>query len=190
MKDLPYTFLLDLVAETAAPVFERTLTEDSCLNATRILLDVLRELGFKARPLSVRAFAFNEVYIDRLKRGLPPLADPASWGLGIETRPNVGGKGWPGHVVALVENRWLVDGSAGQFARPAKDILVPRVLVGEFSKKGRASYTLEGGGEILYEARPHDVSFTKMPGFQPHEGNVGIAKEILRRVQAREGGST
>ena len=176
--------LLKLVAETAEPIFERTFSPDCCLNATRVLLDVLRGVGFAARPLSVRAFAYNAVYVDRVARGLPPLGDPESWGLGVETRPAMGGGGWPGHLVALVDNRWLVDGSAGQFSRPEKNILVPWIFLGELPKGNRtACYTLEDGSSLQYRTRPYDTSFQKMPGFQQHEQNRLVAEEIMENLK-------
>lgn len=176
--------LLRDVGRLAGPILDRHLRVDSCLNATRILLEVLRELGFSARPLSVKAFAYNAVYVRRLSAGLDPMDDPRAWGVAIETRV-AAGTGWPGHLVTLVENRWLLDGSASQFDRPHKSIHVPKILIGDWPKKGHAIYELEGGGVLRYEARPRDLSFQKVSGFCPHVQNLDVAKEISEAVAKR-----
>jgi hypothetical protein len=172
------------VAEIAGPILERALRDDSCLNATRVLLEVFRKLGVRARPLSVRAMALNAKFLEGLgKPGDPVENTPGAWGVGIETRPGVGSPtGWAGHLVTLVENHILVDGSARQFTRPHVDIVLPSVLVGEWSKKGRAYYDLAHGGVIEYRARPRDLSFQAQPGFRPHEENLKLAQEIYEKI--------
>lgn len=178
--------LFGSIRETAAPVFERELREDCCLNASRILLEVFHGIGVQARPISVRAFAYNGVYMERLFGGLNPMEDPRAWGVAVETRPGMGDPGgWPGHLVVLVESKWIIDGSSGQFARPEKGILVPNLFVGVWPKKGTAIYQLDEGGVLRYEQRKRDLSYQMMAGFRCHADNQRLATEILGKLNER-----
>lgn len=178
--------LFEPIRAAAAPIFERELRVDCCLNASRILLEVLHGLGVSARPISVRAFAYNGVYMERLWGGLNPLEDDRAWGVGVETRPGMGEPGgWSGHLVVLVEGKWIIDGSSGQFARPEKGILVPNLFVGLWPKKGHAVYSLEEGGVLRYEQRKRDLSYQMMPGFRCHADNQRLVTEIQEKLNER-----
>lgn len=169
------------------------LTATRCLNATRVLLDVMRSFNVRAEPLSVRAMAMNAIYMQKLDEiGRMPLESElndwiaeGAWALGTDTRPESSDESknqWAGHLVALVQD-FLVDAAAVQMSRPAKGIEIPDVFVAPVTpgflkgKKPIVSVSDEGA-QLFYWSRLGDRSWEKLSGFQRHGMNVELAEEI------------
>ena len=90
---------------------------------------------------------------------------PGNWSIGIEATGEIAedGNGWDGHLVAVVGGRYIVDLSAGQFARPQHGIkMVPFVVHAEPGwAKGREPLVLAGGegAVVALLAKPGERSF-------------------------------
>jgi hypothetical protein len=93
----------------------RVLPINGCIGATRITIDVLSHFGLTARPCAVTLRACNHD-----PRHPESVSTPVVYAIGAgkdlpgDPRP---GK-WDGHLVAIVENQWLVDASIKQVERP------------------------------------------------------------------------
>lgn len=168
------------VAQAALPVYKEMFTAHCCLNGTRCIIEVLRAFGVQARPVSVTAIAANRVWVERIKAKLAPLDDPDAWAIGVDTAGSGEEGKWPGHLVALVEGRWLLDVSAGQMNRPERNILIPTFFVAEWNGKKTQPYDLSDGGVVEYAPRRYDTSYLTQPGYQLHAGN----REIIERISS------
>lgn len=190
----PGPFIRQFV-EVATPILAREYTSERCLNATRICIDVMQHFHVRAVPLSVKASAFNRAFVERvnLLGRLPTQSEFATWpadawSVGIDTRQRTLGDGYPGHVVAIVQE-WLVDASAIQFSRPAKGMDVPDIFVGGTTPrflKGKDPLMFGESGTVLrYEARLEDKGYLVASGFQRSAWNVEVAKEISQEMAKR-----
>lgn len=186
-------------AEHATPVLAERCTPTRCLNATRVCIDVMRAFGIKARPVSVQAIVMNGIFRARFEAlgRWPTEAEmdawvaEGGWAIGVDTKgTDEASNAWGGHLVAVVQQRWLVDAAAIQMRRPERGILIPDIFTGEVQRPflvGRGSAAFESGsGAVLnYRARLDDESWKAMSGFQPHEFNTEMAREIAGRIRRR-----
>jgi len=99
---------------------------DSCIASTAIGLDVLTYFGVLAEPIPVKLSIFNAPYVKRIETGskFPNRKMLIQWGkedgsysVGIGYGSHEYNK-WAGHLVLLVENKWLADLSIDQANRP------------------------------------------------------------------------
>lgn len=118
---------------------DRGFNPDSCILATRVAILALGEFGIKATPIVCRVDILNAAYAKAMREGrLEPgsltdadakvLQEEGCWALCIGDprhegvlRPD-GRRGFNGHVVALVERKWVLDLTIHQASRPNKDI--------------------------------------------------------------------
>ena len=190
-------------ADEAPEVFVKKFRQDCCINATRVLLDVFRHFDMKARPLSVECAVHNKMLVDFIAahNGVMPAEEvvdewyeKGAWGVRIEGEVVTKDRGWAGHLVGIVQDRWLVDSSSGQMSRPEKGIHLPPILVAPATRlflKARERCILNGpeGAVILYGAKLDDKSYETASGFQRHDFNREVAAEIIARMSKRLGRS-
>lgn len=174
---------LRLMALHVLPAFPNWREDGCCLEATRCLVDLAGRRGYRARPLACQTAVFNRMALDLWRRGVP-LGDPQwerdgahSVGIGYgEPRPGR----WPGHLVAIVGEYWLLDATLEQADRPAYGIrlaplaaaVTPAFLRGE---ERVVTATEQGGVTAIYEARPHDRSFRQAPGWRAEKMAPAVA---------------
>lgn len=104
-----------IAVDTRAAVLTR-YRPDSCIESTRAIAEVYRYFGHRLVPVATRvAFYTAEAYATNAARG---------WAVGVTGTGEITNGGWDGHLVGLVDDAWLVDGSADQFDRPAKGLHV------------------------------------------------------------------
>lgn len=197
----PSSPLVRPVLGEAMPRFDALFTKNSCLNSTRVLMDVLAAFGVRSRPLSVECVAFNAAFVHLVSRlGRFPTREESfaasdetgAWSVGVDTRPSstdAAKNAWAGHLVLVVQDEWLLDGSAGQMARPLRGILVPPyVLTEEPVKQATRLYVkLDAGGLLVYTPRPSDTSFLGAAWFQQSAGNRQLVREIVQAVENKTG---
>jgi hypothetical protein len=92
---------------------------DSCIAATRITTAVLDYFGYSARPVAVRLAGFTATAWSDTQAG-HTVNDAArgAWSVGVVGSGAIRGGRWDGHLVAIVERRWLLDASVDQLNRP------------------------------------------------------------------------
>lgn len=166
---------------------------DSCVLTTRAIVAVCARLHLPARPLTCGAVAVNRAWLDCvIKWGMAETPDEGrrrqrdyraySVGIGYGATPRP--DGLDGHLVAIVGERLLVDGSIDQTNRPAWD-LVHGVIVaplhpgfltpggdgrGASGAARRMAVETPSGG-VFYEARPEDRRYETSPDWiEPRRG--------------------
>ena len=100
-------------ASVARPVMRQFMGAASCIGAARTTIEVMRTYGLRAIEIPTwfvfqvvsrkyaRIVGFSGAELEEMK------AKSASW----EHVTPEGGPGWEGHLIVLVENRWLIDPS-------------------------------------------------------------------------------
>lgn len=115
-------------------VNDRSLLAKCCVLASKVLLVSLTEAGFEAWAEPTYAVASNAASWAQLGRPVSEWPDEA-WSVGvIDEGKGMSPGSYPGHLVVMTRlfndgDLYLVDGSAGQFSRPAKNLVIPSVLV-------------------------------------------------------------
>ena len=192
-----------LAAGGAKAILRRYFREDSCINSTRVLLEVFRALRLDASPFSVRAMIFSGGFAQRAGREmrLPDtaeelrswLAEPNVYSVGL----GFGGidmpkDGWPGHLVLRAGQDHLLDSTIGQASRPSRGIHMPEMLVlhdvPERFWRGRDVIVREmpDGSIVRYEPRPRNNGYLGSPGWQLRPGIEEAAyREIIAALDTR-----
>lgn len=180
----------------------RHYNPDSCVASSAIGLAILLELGFEARPLSVKAMLANQSFVERAQRDgrVPRNAEERErWfvesgchaiGLGVPDRtdtdinPLVNGL----HVALLVQNRWLWDLSIDQASRPRHGIVIREPFLGDAGRspnfrkwlRGQAQITWQapGHGMILYTVKPRDGRYLEHPNWVANSRDAQIRRAI------------
>jgi hypothetical protein len=142
---------------------------DCCIAATAILNEVLDYFKLTARPLSAIATVFNPVMSERIaQEGMPTLEEAGrNWfpkgcySLAVGAGDPDPGK-WPGHLVAVLGGRVLIDLTLDQANRPQHGIVLPVPIIApcdaEFLAGQAVVAGIVGGCRVVYEARPGDRS--------------------------------
>lgn len=105
-----------------------------CILASKVLMIELLDAGAEVWVEPTYAIASNRWAWPHVGRTNVADWPPEAWSVGIDPEGLIGdGGGYPGHLVVMVElgdgGLVLVDGSAGQFARPAKQMTIPPTLI-------------------------------------------------------------
>lgn len=121
--------MLEIVSQVTPQILARKYKDiNCCIAATRIVIDALKKLHFKeVRPLVVEANVFNEVYV---KKGRTPQSqeeaeawrDEGAWQVVLGDRSQTLEGQWPGHLVVLINERYMLDIAVFQASRPQKQI--------------------------------------------------------------------
>lgn len=143
MRERPnkLTQVLNLFKMVARKEILKDFREDSCIASTRITIRVLKHYGYKSVPLPVECIVYNPEWVDCILAGFhPPLHNEedlkrwcdrySAWslGIGIEHKTTIG------HLIAALPNYGIiVDASLSQANRPAKNISLPPVFIGNLT---------------------------------------------------------
>jgi len=123
--------ILEGLMNHGRPEILKEFRPDSCIVSTAIGIDVLTHFGILAEPLPVKLSIFNAPYVKRIDSGSdwPNRETLIRWGqednsysVGIGYGEQQLNK-WAGHLVLLVENKWLVDLSIDQANRPQYNMI-------------------------------------------------------------------
>lgn len=177
--------LLGRVVESIpAQMTEAGFNRDTCILHSRVAVDVLRELGVRARPLACRMMAGNDSWRAlSLKLGRYPVPDewePETWclGIGYGPDPRLERPRYDGHVIVVVNERWAVDLTLDQASRPAKGMeLRPHFwqVEREFLRGDQPEvFFTEGGSVVTYFPLPEERGFLTVPDWT--EPKVRLAR--------------
>jgi hypothetical protein len=112
--------------KTARPIMRRWMNAASCIGATRTTIEVMRLYGLRAveHPVcyafQVPARKYARVGGFSTEEQAEMRAKATGW---KDVLPD--GPGWNGHLVALVEDRWLIDPALDQTDAPEFGVSVP-----------------------------------------------------------------
>ena len=185
---------LESLACAAEQVLRESGTSHACIGAAQIVRAVARAHGLDTIIVPTRVAVWNSVWIDFVGlNGRPPstrtesesLLNAGGWCVAI-------GAGYPddrearfgysaergsynGHLVAVVEGRWLVDPTLGQTADAARG-LVTGPLVAEIGSSAfllgiahfasRFRWGTHPQVHVTYEAVPEDQSYRATPAWR------------------------
>jgi hypothetical protein len=203
--------LMLLYQHMVAPVVVKHFGVACCIPATHATLKVFEQFGFQARPMSVRANLLSPNFVKALDAEGMEFSDVTpQWlrehpevgitilGLGATgERLRIGDKNFKRvevHVVAIIENRWLLDTSLGQvnYGTPAPGTDFPRAH--EVCLTTVTKNFLAGRGplrvtpdmltcRLFYTASPDDHDFLQSPAWNDEGiGTVaaGLADELKK----------
>jgi hypothetical protein len=189
--------LLDLLLKSGPSCLpERELgSGGTCIYATKIAVGVLDYFGFQARPLTVGLRIANEAYWSRWEAvGFEPIEETDEWwdvsgaysimiDSGHPAEPGV----WNGHLVAIAEERFLIDLSLAHFALPERGLYCDPIIE-EISD----SYFLQGnsrwgivtdqGSRLMYQAKPGDQSYLH-PNINPEHLPLALRRAARQEIK-------
>jgi hypothetical protein len=167
---------------------------DCCIAATAVLIDVLDYFRLTARPLRVIATVYNPAMSERiLREGMPTLAEAerdwfpnGCYSLAAGIGAPESGK-WPGHLVAILADKVLIDLTLDQANRPQHDIVLPMPLVAplppDFLAEDGQMAGQVNGCRVVYEARPSDHSFDRSNDWRSRKRHDGVVAGAIRRLK-------
>ena len=131
---VPVTVVKAIAEHVRAAVLTR-YAADSCIASTAVFIDVGNWLGLGTSPVAVNVLAANPAALQVMAEDPMPPVDqwpPDAWTVGVNADQPAREGGWPGHLVAVLHGRRdrLVDVSADQFDRPARDLRCPSPALG------------------------------------------------------------
>ena len=194
-----------LTASGAKTVLRRYFREDSCINSTRVLLEVFRALRLDASPFSVRAMVFSKAFVQRVgaEKHMPGseaelrawTSDPDIYSVGVGFGSiHMPKDGWPGHLVLRAGHDRLLDATISQASRPARGIHMPDMLVVEdvparfWRGRGVVVREIPDGSIVRYEPNAKNNGYIASPGWslRPHAEGAAY-QEIMALLQAGGG---
>jgi hypothetical protein len=167
---------------------------DCCIAATAILIDVLDYFRLTARPLSVIATVFNPAMSGRIEReGMPTLEEAeldwfphGCYSLAVGSGDPEPGK-WPGHLVANLADRPLIDLTLDQADRPQHGIVLPVPILApfppEFLNEDGQMAGVVNGCRVVYEAQPFDRSFERSNDWRSRKRREAVVGAAIRRLK-------
>lgn len=189
--------VIDLILRYGRQEILKDFRPDSCIASTGLVIDVLKFFGFSAAALPVQVTIFNPPMAERwLREGIPESPDvtlawekeDGSWALGLGFGPKENGNasGYIGHLVALVEERIVIDLSLDQANRPARSIALSPMafeVPEEFlSGEGQMEFTA-GGCALFYRLRKFDRSYLRSKDFTDNRCRHRAAVSVRRQIQ-------
>lgn len=182
--------LVDVWAELSKEV-EFPYTGDHCINGSRVAVEVLRNFGIRATPISVRMMVFNRTAFELHVAGVPVGAWPDwAWSVGVDPALGMSALGrWNGHLIC--EGRgWTLDLSAGQFHRPGRihapgPVWVPHNL----PRDGSTQMFTDARGQVICLGRePTNDGWRTAPGWQLTPTNRQMIERCINRMSAEQQG--
>ena len=168
-----------LLCELGRPIILDRFREDSCVVTTRVAIEVLRNLGYPAKPIAAKTFISNASAVESLAAGRPLDIERGDWTIGI----GIDGAepGFVGHLVALVRgdgNRYLLDMTLDQASRPEHDLeLVPSafLLPSEWEEaSGEIGFSGQRGEHIVYVLDPENDAYRRARDWTDAERRADI----------------
>lgn len=163
---------------------------DSCIASTRAFIDACALLGWKARPFPVVLEAYNAKLVALLDEWEavgsspePPQGTLDAWAaaggyvviIGKTCEP-----GFAGHVVAVVEGRFLVDPSVDQASRPGKALHLTDPVVAPYQREGVLALKREDGIVLRYHPAPDNQRYLTSPDWtKRHRTAPSVCRAVV-----------
>lgn len=158
-------------ARIARPIMREWMPANSCIAAARVVIETMEIFNLRAVAMPV-CFAFQvparkyaRVAGFSAEERAEMESSAASWQDDLTRGP-----GWNGHLIVLVEGRWLLDPSLDQAASPEFGVDVPAEVFVIDTKghswnpgetfEAECKFVLDSGdtGSLMYRST-HDVSY-------------------------------
>lgn len=188
--------VIEALISLAPPLLDAAFGPNSCIHATRVVVEVLDELGIVARPLAVTTSIVNAEYLDaerRLGRPFAELSEAQKWhremgafSYGIGAKESAGR--WAGHLVAVARQRAIVDLTISQANHVEFNMILPPLCAtvdGAFLNGRGTTSVMVNGCKVIYEARVGDESYKDTPAWRDRECIV-LAKSIYSKLASAD----
>jgi hypothetical protein len=184
-----YIPLLRLYQEAARQTFPGVLSNNCCVNATRIAMDTLAIFKLRVKPVAVACAVFNSAAWEWETSGREGERPLDAWCVATDEVDDTEGD-WPGHLIATFGDI-IIDGSTGQFNNQDKGIDVEVVSLLPFEdEKWPVTIGNQNGTVIHYEPIETTVRpFKDLAGFQRTKENRQIVKTVLKAMKKLEKGA-
>jgi hypothetical protein len=167
-----------------------------CVAASAAICDVLLSCGVDAECVSVEVVAANARIQDLINFGKIADADSAigSSVVGVFDRPELDTDLlWYGHLIVVVNGRWLVDATLDQFEKDAaeKDIELRPVVAGrgaDLLANGHCSFRI-GKSFVLYRRAEGNQRYRDAPSWQERASRIHGFTELMRALKGMTEGS-
>lgn len=201
LSDQAATAIRIMTEELPIQVFMRTGIPNTCILSTSIACRIGKRLGLMFKPSPARAIVFNPVLVTKLeewcatnKTDSPPrsvvddfVGRDGCWNVGVGFGERVPGK-YAGHVVAIVEDRALVDLTIGQANRREHGIKIPKAIVAEIDDdfvQGGALFVPINGSLVIYQQRD-DKTFLSTPDWNTNtRRDSDVVEMMVKKISAR-----
>lgn len=187
----PFPQLLASFSKVARKEIRKNFRADSCIASTKITLKVFKYFGYRGHAVPVSLIIENDEFRQwreatsgskALERTIP--LSPKAWSVAVGHEDPVG------HVVAWVENKFLVDASIDQAARPHKGIVLPPVFFAEtetFLRDGSLVGTLGQPEDkqllIAYLVQTKKLAYQRSPDWLDDNRTAPVVKRVVELVQ-------
>lgn len=175
----------------------RHSNRESCILSTKLLCDLLNQLGIKAMPVAVDVIAANQTTLEKEQRGEEfDVTDPdeRAFAARCKVDPDAEdpeGTNWPGHLVLIADGKYMLDPSADQFAREDYGYIVKPTMI-EFDSSDqleswlydgqRQGFYLPDGGILTYEAHPDVVTYRICSDWEDTKPGDGLYDSVMAKT--------
>lgn len=145
-----------------------------CVEATRIVVAIMRRLGHQAGPLACDVIVANRAAVEMMARRVPLTKwRPGAWSVGAvcDITPSAPIlqepgrlKGFGGHLVVAGAG-WFSDMTAEQYHRPDRGIVLSTAIMAPLTPKS-TEIDLPRGGRLMYTWRPEVRSYRTVPAWR------------------------
>jgi hypothetical protein len=180
--------LVAAFASIARPEIRQNHTAASCVASTWITIEVMRYFEVPARPVTVKTEVSNAPYLE-LERKLGRRPDPGAtengaWLVGIGVQKEQGCIG--AHLVAILDNRILVDASIDQANDPEHGIVLPGVVwthINEAFLAGTPLACRVSGQRLTYFPSGATLDFRSLYDWGHNLQTDGAVARIISRLE-------
>jgi len=116
--------VVEAYARIARPVMLKYMHTNSCIAAARTTIETMRICGLRAEEIPV-CFAFHVPSRKYARLAGFPAEEQAEMRANAASWEDLPGSGWNGHLIVLVEDRWLLDAAIDQADCPRFGVSVP-----------------------------------------------------------------
>jgi hypothetical protein len=119
--------VIEKFARIARPMMREYMSADSCISAARTTVETMRLCGLRAVEIPV-SFIFQvpvREYARLSGLSTEEYAEAKAKAKAWKDLTHPDGKGWDGHLIVLVERRWILDPAIDQADAPEFGVSVP-----------------------------------------------------------------
>jgi hypothetical protein len=187
MVELTPEWLTRFVTAVRRTVITEYAAERSCIATARVAIATARYFGISAEPLACSVRASSRLF--ETTGGAEGHSVQVVGSGVLEPATN----GWDGHLVAILDRRFLVDGSADQFSRPGKMMIVEPMVVElpEWPLTGGISGANQHGVVMRYWPMADQRSFRNSPDWHARRPKIRtVVAHAIRALREPEPATT